>query len=90
MRKFTLAISLATASLMVSACKNPAEAPKDKATIVDSTEAMAPVADPDAVDANATDANATDANATDAKMAGASEANSAADDDKGGDPGGRK
>ncbi len=79
MRKFTLAISIATASLMVSACNKPAEAPKDESTTVDATEAMAPV-----VDANA-------ANVADAKMAGPGEANSAVvDDDKGGDPGGRR
>ncbi|MFM2099999.1 MAG: hypothetical protein RLZZ366_1538 [Pseudomonadota bacterium] len=83
MRKFTLAISIATASLMVSACNNPAEAPKDEATTVDATEAMAPVAD-----ANA--ANVADGNGDEAKMAVSGEANSAVDDDKGGDPGGRK
>jgi hypothetical protein len=84
MRKITLAISIATASLMVSACKNPAEAPKDESTTVDATEAMAPVAD-----ANA--ANVADGNGDEAKMAVSSEANSAdVDDDKGGDPGGRK
>jgi hypothetical protein len=85
MRKFMLAISIATASLMVSACNKPAEAPKDEATTVDATQAMAPVAD----------ANAADANAADAKMAGpdAAVANNTAkdkDDDKGGDPGSRK
>lgn len=79
MRKFTLAFSIATASLMVTACDPPAKAPEAETTTIDAIEAAAPVAD---------------GNATDAKMAGSgAEANSATDDkddDKGGDPGARQ
>jgi hypothetical protein len=50
MRKFTLAMSIATASLMVTACGNPGDTKKDEAVTVDTTEAAAP-----APEANSTD-----------------------------------
>lgn len=79
MRKFTLAFSIATASLMVTACDPPAKAPEAETTTLDTTEAAAPAAD---------------GNAIDAKMAGSGEASNSAtddkDDDKGGDPGARQ
>jgi hypothetical protein len=83
MGKFTLAISIAAASLMVTACGKTSEAPKDEATTVDATEATAPLA-------NTNSDSAPDVNSTDAKMTGSGAANSmATDKDKGGDPGAR-
>jgi hypothetical protein len=83
MRKIALTISIAAASLLVTACGTPKEADNS----ANATEAMAPVAEANGADT----ANSSDTNALDAKMAGSAETgNVGEDDDKGGDPGSKK
>jgi hypothetical protein len=52
MRKFILATSIATVSLMVTACGNTDNMKKDEAVTVDTTEATAPVASANSAAAN--------------------------------------
>jgi hypothetical protein len=77
MRKITLLISVAAASLLVTACGDPNKAAKDATTEADAATTEAPVGD------------AAAANAVDGKMAAPETptANAAVVDDKGGDPG---